>query len=79
MQLVTIYRILAAVVPLSEDIQCKDNLLVHKAVVTKRSHCTSISLPMPPEGEVSLDSKPTSGKAPCTCLATLFMLSPKLQ
>ena len=45
----------------------------HKTVLT------SMSLPIPPEGEVSRERSPTSGKAPCTCLATRLMLSPKLQ
>lgn len=40
---------------------------------------TSMSLPIPPEGDVSRERSPTSGKAPCTCLATRLMLSPKLR
>ena len=28
-----------------------------------------MSFPMPPEGELSRESRPTTGKAPCICLA----------
>ena len=28
-----------------------------------------MSFPMPPEGELRRDSRPTTGKAPCICLA----------
>ena len=40
---------------------------------------TSMSLPIPPEGDANLESRPTRGKAPCTCLATRLTLSPKLK
>ena len=35
----------------------------------EKSELTSMSFPMPPEGELRRDSRPTTGKAPCICLA----------
>ena len=45
--------------------QCTELL----AVDIEESELTSMSFPMPPEGELSRESRPTTGKAPCICLA----------
>ncbi len=37
---------------------------------------TSLSLAMPPEGEANLEMMPTSGKAPCSCLAKRITFAP---
>ena len=45
------------------------NVCIEVLAESEESGLTSMSFPMPPEGELRRESRPTTGKAPCICLA----------